>query len=358
MGLYPSAMDREKTRRVAEQAFRDMAGAMTAGMVYVGTRTGLFRAMQGKGAMRLGEVVAASGMQPRYVEEWLKGMASAGYLAYDPGAQTYALSDEHAYFLASDGSDHFAGGMFEMVPVLLRAAPQVAQAFAKGGGVAFEEFGPECVSALDLINRGLYEHRFTDYWLKTLPDVVAKLHAGGRMLDVGCGSGRVCIAFAKAFPKAGIFGIDPDQESIKRARAAAAGSNITFEATTTAEYDGGSGFDLITICDCIHDLAAPVQTLKEIRALLKPDGTVFVVEPKAADRLEDNQNPVATMFYGFSLFHCMTQSLARGGPGLGTCMGPATAEKLLREAGFESFQMLDIKSQVNLFYAARSLARS
>jgi 2-polyprenyl-3-methyl-5-hydroxy-6-metoxy-1,4-benzoquinol methylase len=345
-------MDREKTKLVAEQLFRDMAGAMTAGMVYVGTRTGLFRAMHGKGPMRLDDVVRASRMQPRYVEEWLKGMASAGYLAYDPQAQSYALSDEHAYFLASQGSDHFAGGMFEMVPVLMRVAPKVAQAFEKGGGVAFEEFGPDCVTALDLINRGMYEHRFTDYWLKSLPYVVARLQAGGRMLDVGCGSGRACIAFARAFPKAEIVGIDPDAESIQRAREAAAGLKIRFEVATTAGFNGAAGFDLITLCDCIHDLAEPMKTLKEVRTLLKPDGTLFIVEPKAADRLEDNLNPVATMFYGFSLFHCMTQSLARGGPGLGTCMGPGTAEKLLKQAGYATFRILDVKSQVNLFYAA------
>ena len=343
-------MDREKTKRVAEQVFRDMAGAMTAGMVYVGTRTGLFRAMQGKGALRLEEVVQASGLQPRYVEEWLKGMASAGYLEFDPAAQRYTLSDEHAHFLASDGTDHFAGGMFEMVPVLMRAAPRVAEAFAKGGGVPFEDFGPGCVTALDLINRGQYEHRFTGYWLQALPDVVAKLEAGGRMLDVGCGSGRVCLAFATAFPKAEITGIDPDAESIRRAKEL--GSKVNFMVGEAGELDG-EPFDLITICDCIHDLAEPVKTLREVRALLKADGTLFVVEPKAADRLEDNRHPVATMFYGFSLFHCMTQSLARGGPGLGTCMGPATAEKLLREAGFSRFEILPLKSQVNLFYAAR-----
>jgi len=344
-------MDREKTKRVAEQVFRDMAGAMTAGMVYVGTRTGLFRAMQGKGAMGLQEVVDASGLQARYVEEWLKGMASAGYLDYEPATQRYALSDEHAYFLASDGSDHFAGGMFEMVPVLMRVAPRVAEAFAKGGGVRFEEFGPECVTALDLINRGQYEHRFTDYWLQSLPEVAARLRAGGRMLDVGCGSGRVCLAFAKAFPQAEIVGIDPDEESIRRARQAS--SDATFLATTTDKVERGAGFDLVTMCDCIHDLAEPARTLREVRALLKPDGTLFVVEPKAADRLEDNRNPVATMFYGFSIFHCMTQSLARGGPGLGTCMGPAAAQELLRAAGFARFEVLPVKSQVNLFYAAR-----
>ena len=329
-----------------------MAGAMTAGMAYVGTQAGLFRAMQGKGAMRLDAVVRDAGLQARYVEEWLKGMASAGYLEYDPEAQTFTLPEELAYFLASEGSDHFVGGLFAMVPPLLRSAPQVARAFGAGGGVAFGEFGPDCVDALDLINRGQYEQRFADYWLKALPEARGRLEAGGRALDVGCGSGRVCIALAKAFPDAEIVGIDPDEESIRRARTASR-SRIRFEVKTTADAERGAGFDLITLCDALHDLAQPLATLKEIRALLKPGGALFIIEPRAADRLEDNRNPVATTFYGFSLFHCMTQSLAHGGPGLGTCLGPAATEKLVREAGFTRFEKLDIKSLTNLFYAAR-----
>lgn len=332
-----------------------MAGAMTAGMVYVGVKSGLFRAMTDRGAMRAQEVVKASGLQPRYVEEWLKGMVAAGYLAYDPAAQTYSLPEEHAYFLASDDSDHFVGGLFAMVPPLMRVAPQVARAFAEGGGVRFEEFGPECVSALDLVNRGQYEQRFTDYWMKSLPEAAARLRAGGRALDVGCGAGRVCIALAKAFPNAEIVGIDPDEESIRRAKAAAkeAGTKVSFLVADTARLQKGAGFDLITMCDALHDLAEPEKTLREVRALLMDEGTLFIVEPKAADRLEDNRNPVATTFYGFSVFHCMTQSLARGGPGLGTCLGPAATEALVRRAGYTRFERLDIKSLTNLFYAAR-----
>lgn len=329
-----------------------MAGAMTAGMVHVGVKTGLWRAMQGKGPMSAAEVARISKLQPRYVEEWLKGMVAAGYLAYDPAAQTFTLPEEHAYFLASDDTDHFVGGLFAMVPPLMRVAPQVARAFAEGGGVRFEEFGPECVSALDLINRGQYEQRFTDYWMKSVPEAAERLRAGGRALDVGCGSGRVCIALATAFPAAEIIGIDPDAESIRRARKSAV-PNLKFEVGTTANMARGPGFDFITLCDALHDLAEPLLTLRQVRALLKPDGTLFIVEPKAADRLEDNRNPVAATFYGFSVFHCMTQSLARGGPGLGTCLGPAATEALVRQAGYTRFERLDIKSLTNLFYAAR-----
>jgi 2-polyprenyl-3-methyl-5-hydroxy-6-metoxy-1,4-benzoquinol methylase len=343
-------VDREKTKVALDKVLRDMAGAMSAGMAFLGTRAGLFRAMHGRGPVRAEEVARASGLQRRYVEEWLNGMTAAGYLDHDPQSGTYTLSEEMGYFVASEGSDHFVGGMWEMVPALLRQAPRVAEAFAKGGGVPFEEFGPDCVHALDLINRGQYESRFVDYWLQSLPQVVSTLKNGGKALDFGCGSGRVCVALAKAFPRAAIFGVDVDAGSIERAREAAQRDNVKVQLAV-GEPPAGP-FDLITLCDCLHDLASPIPTLKAIHQRLKPDGTLFIIEPKAADRVEDNKNPVATMFYGFSLFHCMTQSLARGGPGLGTCLGPKATEQLVREAGFTQFRTLDIKSLTNLFYAA------
>jgi hypothetical protein len=100
-------------------------------------------------------------------------------------------------------------------------------------------------------------------------------------------------------------------------------------------------------------LAAPVETLKEIRVRLKPEGVLFIIEPKVADGLEDNRNSMTVMYYGFSVFHCMTQSLAQGGAGLGTCMGPARLKSLLYEAGFTRIEALDIKSQSFSFHAAR-----
>jgi ubiquinone/menaquinone biosynthesis C-methylase UbiE len=350
-------MDKDKVKAFADKVFGDMAGAMTAGMGYVGVKTGLFRVMAGKGKMRAEDVAREAKLVPRYVEEWLKGMTAAKYLDYDSATQTYALPDEHAFMLASEGTDHFMGGLFSMVPVLMRIAPDVATAFERGGGVAFEKFGADGVNGLDVMNRGQYEQRLTGYWLKALPDVKARLEAGGRALDVGCGAGRVSVALARAFPKATVVGLDPDRESIRQAQAAAGeaglSGRVTFIAANTGNLDRGEGFDLITACDCIHDFAARLLTLKQIRTLLKPAGTLFIIEPRAADQLEDNINPIATMLYGFSIFHCMTQSLAQGGPGLGTCMGPARTEALLREAGFRGFQQLDIKSPTNLFYAAR-----
>ncbi len=351
-------MDKERIKAFSEKVFGDMAGAMTAGLGFVGVKTGLFRAMAEQGAMTPEQVVAATSLQPRYVEEWMKGMVSAGYLDYEPGNGTYRLPPEHAFLLASDGTDHFMGGLFCMAPVLLRVAPRVAVAFKQGGGVPFADYGADGVEVLDLINRGQYEARFAAQWLRSLPEVVERLEQGGRVLDVGCGVGRVALTLARAFPRAEVVGLDPDRESIRQANAAAEaqgpGARVRFLARTLGELDADEKFDLVTACDCIHDFAAPVDTLKEMRAVLKPEGVLLAIEPKAADRLEDNRNPIATMYYGFSVFHCMTQSLAQGGPGLGTCMGAARTRSLMREAGLTRFVVLDIKSPVLAFYAARA----
>src|SRR5260221_900348 len=194
-------MDKDRPRQAVEQVFRDMAGAMTAGMAFVGTRTGLFRAMAGKGALTVEDVVRASKLERRYVEEWLRGMVSAGYVEYHAAKETYTLPDEMAYFVASEGTDHFVGGMWEMVPALMRVAPRVAEAFEKGGGVPFADFGPDCVNALDLINRGQYESRFADYWLKGLPDVVARLKSGGPPLQYCVVPRRLWLAPQRALPQ-------------------------------------------------------------------------------------------------------------------------------------------------------------
>src|SRR3972149_9732047 len=182
-------MNKDQVKVFADKVYADMAGAMAVGMAYVGIKTGLFRAMAGKGRFHVDEVVQASGLHSRYVGEWLNGMAAAGYLHYDPTAQTYLLPEEHAYLVASDGTDHFMGGLFYFAPVLLGVSPKVADAFRTGGGVRFQDFGPECVVALDMISSGQYEQRLASYWLAKLPDVVQRLENGGRGLVVGWGGG-------------------------------------------------------------------------------------------------------------------------------------------------------------------------
>jgi len=348
-------MNKQKMMAMAERVYRDVAGAMATGLGYLGAESGLFAAMSGRGPMTLDQVVDASGLVRRYVEEWLNGMVAAGYLEYDAAAATYTLPEEHAFLLDSLGTDHYMGGMFGMPPPLLAQAPRLLRAMREGGGVPFGDFAPECRHAIDVMNRGNYDARLVDYWLAQLPDVCAKLTAGGRVLDVGCGHGHAAMAMAKGFPASEIVGVDPDTASLAQAReaAAAAGVRVSFVQATLDQLPLEPRFDLVTICDSLHDLPDPIAVLKQARERLAGEGALFVIELKVSDRLEENVHPVATMFYGFSMFHCLTQSLAHDGAGLGACLGPSRTLALFAAAGYTRAESLAIKSPTNLFYVAR-----
>lgn len=352
-------MDKRKSAQFMMKVVGDVGTALAAGLLLVGDRTGLFKAMAGAGPLGCAALAARAGASPRYVEEWLAVMTGAGYVEHDPVAGTFALPDEHAMFLADASSEHYLGGLFQSLPGLMAMAPRLVAAFKTGEGVSFSEFGAELPEALGAMNRALYENRLARSWLPAMPEVVACLSAGGRALDVGCGTGVVPVALAKAFPAATIAGLDFDARSIDlargHAREAGLGNRITFLAEPATQLPIEPGWDFISSFDVIHDLPDPLGAMKRIRSALNQGGTYLMVEPKVADQLEKNvHNPFARMLYGISCLHCVPQSLAQGGPGLGACWGEGRARAMAHDAGFTRFERLDIRSPALAFYALRA----
>ena len=342
-----------------EKVVGDVGTAMAAALVHVGDRVGLFRAMSGAGALHASELADSTGIHPRYVEEWLSAMVCAGYVDHDAQADTFTLPDEHAMFLSDPSAESYLGGLFSGLPALMAMAPRLAAAFERGGGVSFADFGETMPVALEQMNRPVYEKRLVKTWLPTMPEVVRKLEAGGRAIDVGCGTGVVPITLARGFPTARVEGLDIDARSIRIARgyaeSAGVADRVTFlEASADALADA-PGYDLITTFDVVHDLPDPVVVLKQIRGALADGGTYLMVEPKVGDALEANRgNPFAKMLYSISCMHCVPQSLSQGGIGLGACWGPARARAMAGEAGFSQFEALPIRSPALAFYALRA----
>lgn len=348
-------MDKERLRSSVERIYRDASGAMASGLAYLGIRTGLFEAMAGAGPVTSESLAEKTGLAERYVREWLHGMTAAGYLDHDSDAATFALPDELAYLFASAGTDHYVGGLFEGIPGMLQSASGVADAFRSGGGVPFRDFHPDVHDSIDTMNRGIYRQRLCQEWVPNVPGLADRLAGGGRGLDLGCGAGTVSITLAETYPEGRFEGVDLHGPSIERARAAAAAAGVdertAFHDAPIQTLSPDAPYDLITAFDCVHDLADPAGVLGAVRDRLAPDGTFLVLEIKAADRLEDNIHPIGAMLYGFSMFHCMTQSMAEGGAGLGACLGPARLEALMRDAGFTRFEAVPIRSPVNVLYA-------
>ena len=352
-------MDKERSNQFMMKLVGDVGTALAAGLLLVGDRSGLFKAMAGAGMLSADALAERSGVAARYVEEWLAVMAGAGYVEHDAAADTFLLPEEHALFLTDDSSEYYLGGLFQGLPGLFAMTPRLVDAFKAGEGISFAEFGAELPRSLEAMNRSVYENRLVRSWLPAMPEVVARLQASGRALDVGCGTGVVPITLAKAFPSATIAGLDLDARSIDiargHARDAGVADRVAFLAEPVEALPIEPGWDFISTFDVVHDLPDPLGALRRIRSALNDGGTYLMVEPKVADRLDKNlENPFARMLYGISCLHCVPQALAQGGPGLGACWGEGRARQMAEQAGFGRFERLDIRSPVMAFYALGS----
>lgn len=352
-------MNKERSRQFMQKVVGDVGTAMAAALVFVGDHAGLFEAMTGAGPLSATDLVRRTGLHSRYVEEWLSAMVCAGYIEHDSARNQFELPEEHAMFLSNRSSEYYLGGMFASVLAAVTIAPRLVAAIERGEGIAFPEFGENLPLAFEGMNRAVYENRLVQSWLPAMPEVVRRLHVGGRAIDIGCGTGVVPVILAKAFPKAHIEGLDLDAKSIEiarhHAREAAVAQRVHFIHAPANALAGLGTYDLITTFDVVHDLPDPRGVLVLIRSALNEGGSYLMVEPKMDDRLERNrENPFSLMLYSISCLHCVPQSLAQGGPGLGACWGPSQARRLAAEAGFSHFDVLPIHSPALAFYELRA----
>jgi 2-polyprenyl-3-methyl-5-hydroxy-6-metoxy-1,4-benzoquinol methylase len=345
----------DQVEAFVERVVGDLAGTMAAVLGALGDRLGLFGAMPPDGATS-SELAGATGLDERYVREWASGMSAAGYLAYDAGSGRFRLPAAHAAVLADESGPAFLGGALGTTLGMLAMAGPVESAFRNGGGVAAEAFGERFWIDVERFTGPDFEHRLIPEWIPAEPGLADRLAAGATVADIGCGSGRAIIKMAEAFPSSVFHGYDIVDVNVVRARASAAaaglGERVSFERLDAIDGLPGS-YDVITLFAVVHDAGDPPGLLRAARAALRPDGVCLVQEITSGERPEDNRGPVATVLYGFSLLHCMTQALAVGGQALGTCGLPESRLRTLAfEAGFSSVQRL-VDGPLDTLYALR-----
>ena len=177
-------------------------------------------------------------------------------------------------------------------------------------------------------------------WIPALDGVEARLRAGARVADLGCGHGSSTLLLANAFPASEIVGFDyhPASVDVARKRAVEAGlaDRVSFDVASASDFPGTDD-DLVTIFDALHDMSDPLGAAEHVREVLKGDGTLLLVEPMAGDRVEDNLNPVGRLYYGASTVLCVAHSMsAEPRTALGAQAGEARLTELLHDAGFGS----------------------
>ena len=336
------AIDQQKLDNFVGRMLQDLGGAMLVPLVLIGDRLGFYKALRDGGPLTPAELAKRTGTVERYVREWLSANAAAGYVEYDAAAGKFTLPAELASVFADDDNPVCMLGAFDVVEANVRDYETVLAAFKSGKGVGWHEHSPCLFRGTERFFRPGYTAHLVDEWLPALDGVVDKLKRGAKVADVGCGHGWSTILMARAFPKSQVVGFDYHEPSIERARDVAreAGvtGNVRFERAAAKDFPG-TGYDLVTFFDCLHDMGDPAGAAAHVRQSLDRDGTWMIVEPFAHDRLEDNLNPVGRLYYAASTIICTPASLSQEvGLGLGAQAGEARLRQVVTSGGFTRFR--------------------
>jgi 2-polyprenyl-3-methyl-5-hydroxy-6-metoxy-1,4-benzoquinol methylase len=348
-------LDQAKVDAISQKYVDSINGAALCLMTSIGHRTGLFDTMSRMEQPATSRQIADEAeLNERYVREWLGAMVTSGVVEYDADAKTYWLPPEHAAALTRAATPNNLAATTQWVAVLGYVEDEVVGAFTHGKGVPYssyrrfhevmaEESGQTVVAGLQ------------DHILPLVPGLTDRLDDGIEVLDIACGAGRAMIQLAELYPNSTFRGYDISEEAIGLAQREAKRrglTNVTFEQRDLATMRDAQTFDLITAFDAIHDQAKPAQVLANIKRALKPDGVYLMQDILAETHVHGNiGKQFGTFIYTVSCMHCMSVSLANGGPGLGAAWGKQKALEMLREAGFRFVRVETLPHDpINYYY--------
>ncbi|HXK33574.1 MAG TPA: class I SAM-dependent methyltransferase [Dehalococcoidia bacterium] len=354
----PTTTDQAKAEAFAGQMLGIINNGVLMSMVSIGHRTGLWDKLATLPPSTSEEIAKATGLNERYVREWLGATTTGRITEYDPATRRYQLPPEHAGFLTrAAGPNNLATYAFAFSQLVV-VEDAVVEAFKNGGGVPYSRY-PTFQGLMAQLSGQVHDAALIDVIIPLLGDeIVAKLRSGAEVADVGCGQGHAINLMAKAFPNSRFTGYDFSEQGIAAGRAEAKqwgltnASHILQDAATLAERDR---FDVITVFDAIHDQAKPATVLKNIFNALKPGGMFLMCDVEASSNVEENMDhPMGPGLYSVSVLHCMTVSLALNGDGLGTMWGRQKALEMLAEAGFSDVRIENIEGDLeNAYYICR-----
>lgn len=351
-------LDPDVLKRYAFNVWSYKQGEMVSLMVHIGDQLGLYKALDGAGPVSAAELAASTGLQERWLLEWLRGQAAARLLEYqDP--DRFALSAEGAAVLAreADSLDFAAGAFSGGIPP--ETITKLLGAFKTGIGLSYEELGPNAAHRTERMLGPWTRQALVPKILPALDGVVAKLEQGAVVADVGCGGGVAITEMARQFPNSTFHGYDPSNHAITNCQQKIKDLGLNNMQTFVA---GGEAlpqtptYDFLITFDCLHDMTQPADVIASIRKAMQPDGTWLIKDIRSQPDFKENmRNPLLAMFYGFSVSACMSSALSEpGGAGLGTLgFNPEVAESMVRDAGFSRFHQHEFDDPSNLYYEVR-----
>jgi SAM-dependent methyltransferase len=353
---HTRAVNPDALNALLGRAVQDMGAALQAPLILIGDKLGLYRAMGDGVPVSSKELAKKTKTSERYVREWLNANAAGQLVQYDGKEDKFFMTPEQALVLALDDTPVHLPGFYHLLASVVKDEEKLTEIYRTGKGMGWHEHEKGLFEGTERFFRPSYLANLVSNWIPALEGVEAKLKAGARVADIGCGHGSSTLLMAKSYPQSKFFGFDYHKRSVekarKKAKEAGVADRVTFEVAPAKDFPG-KDYDLVAFFDCLHDMGDPVGAAKHVKKTLAKGGTWMIVEPFANDDAAANHNPIGRIFYSASATICVPCSLAQEvGMGMGAQAGPARLEKVARSGGFTHFRKAT-ETPFNMVFEAR-----
>src|SRR5262245_21281563 len=253
-----SHFDQAKAEAFAGKVLTALNNGALCLMVSIGHRTGLFDIMSQSPPARPEEIATRAGLNERYVREWLGAMVTGGVVDFDPASNCYSLPAEHAAFLTRAAAADNMAVFGQYIAGKGCGEDDIVECFGKGGGVPYEKF-PRFHEVMAEDSGQSVLSSLESHILPLAPGLTERLAKGIRVLDAGCGRGRILTRLAELYPRSGFVGMDLSREATGYARDKAAGAgikNVEFIVIDLSAFDSTAGpeaFGFVTTFDVFNN---------------------------------------------------------------------------------------------------------
>ncbi|TFH15495.1 MAG: class I SAM-dependent methyltransferase, partial [Acidimicrobiales bacterium] len=279
--VMAEAPDPDLLKYYSFSVFTQLSGAVTAGMIHLGDRLGLYAALAGaEASLTTTELADRTGLDERWVREWAYNQAAAKLIAVDADVspERFWLTPEATAVLATPDHPAFGMGMFHRFPQTMAALEVMPESFRTGMGHDYDSHGAEGAVGIERSFEPWNRHHLIPTVLPALEGIVERLQAGFAVADIGCGAGGAVLLMAEAFPKSTFVGYDISQHALERAehrRREDNATNVRFVDPRVEPLPDDHSVDFVTTFACIHDMTHPQEMIDAIGAALAPMASII-----------------------------------------------------------------------------------
>lgn len=322
-----------------------LGGFYRAWLIYLGIELGLFRHLReaGDAGLTPRELAAGTGAHPPAIDVWAWAADAHDLAVLEDGR--LSVDDDVAAILLDDDRAEFLGGQFAHAVVASMDWGSMVDFFRTGE--AFRDRPDRYRVAIEALTRQDIAVFFQEV-LAALPQLVADLMGGGRVVDVHCGGGRWLVAMARQFPKLELVGVEFEADSAARARATVAAQGLSdridIREAAATKPGGSSEYDLAYFQYALHQLHDAPEVLAAAWSVLRPGGRLLVLDWPLPSERDEFRTRHGELIAGVQLDELYQ----------GTAL--ATRDQFhawFREAGLPDPTSIDLPSGASLFVLER-----